>query len=106
MAFYQNLAAVSPVLLADGSGPCPNPDINSPSPGCDSLLTPGFLTYATVENVINKNGYIAWHDAARVEATLYNPTSGTFYSYDDPRSVAVKTAYIKRRNWAALMSGR
>jgi chitinase len=94
---YQNSAAVSPVLLADGSGPCPNVDGASPSPGCDTLLTPGFLTYATVENLINKNGYIAWYDAARIEGTLYNSATGTFYTYDDPRSVAVKTAYIKKK---------
>lgn len=92
---YQNSKAVSPVLLADGSGSCPNPNNSAPSPGCDSLLTPGFLTYATIENLINKNGYIAWYDAARVEATLYNPATGTFYTYDDPKSVAAKMAYIK-----------
>jgi chitinase len=94
---YQNSTAVSPVLLADGSGLCPNPDTTAPSPGCDPLLTPGFLTYATVENLIDKNGYIAWYDSARVEATLYNPATGTFYTYDDPRSVAAKTAYIKKK---------
>jgi chitinase len=93
---YQNTKAVSPVLLADGSGLCPSPASTPPSPGCDSLLTPGFLTYATVENLIGKNGYIAWYDTARVEATLYNPVTGTFYSYDDPTSVAAKTAYIKK----------
>jgi chitinase len=93
---YQNLTAVSPVLLADGSGLCPNASATVPSPGCDTLLTPGFLTYATLENLINKNGYIAWYDAARVEATLYNPATGTFYAYDDPRSVAAKTTYIKK----------
>ena len=94
---YQNSTAVSPVLLAGGSGLCPNPSTTNPSPGCDPLLTPGFLTYATVENLINRNGYIAWYDAARVEATLYNPATGTFYSYDDLASVAAKTAYIRKK---------
>ncbi|MGA3372296.1 MAG: glycosyl hydrolase family 18 protein [Terracidiphilus sp.] len=94
---YQNSAALSPVLVADGSSLCPNPDTASPSPACDTLLTPGFLTYATVENLINKNGYIAWYDEVRVEATLYNPATRTFYAYDNPRSVAAKTAYIKTR---------
>jgi chitinase len=94
---YQNSTAVSPVLLADGSGPCPNPDTISPSPGCDLLLTAGFLTYSTVENLINKNGYIAWYDSARVEATLYNSGTGTFYAYDDPRSVAAKTDYVRKK---------
>ena len=93
---YQNSTGVSPVLLADGSGLCPNPNKAAPSPGCDTLLAPGFLTYATIEKLIDKKEYIAWYDAARVEATLYNPATGTFYTYDDPTSVAAKTAYIKK----------
>ena len=93
---YQNSTSVSPVLLADGSGLCAKPDKVAPSPGCDTLLTPGFLTYATIENLINKNGYILWHDTARGSATLYNPVTGTFYSFDDPTSIAAKMAYIKK----------
>ena len=93
---YQNAASDSPVLLADGSAPCPNPSKTTPSPGCDTLLTAGFLTYSTIENLTNKNGYTAWYDSARVGATLYNPASRTFYTYDNPASVAAKTAYIKR----------
>jgi chitinase len=93
---YQNSASVSPVLLADGSGVCPKPDKTAPSPGCDSLMTPGFLTYATIENLINKNGYTLWYDLERGGATLYNPVTETFYSFDDPTSIAVKTAYIRK----------
>ncbi len=93
---YQNSTAVSPVLLADGSGVCPHPDKAAPSPGCDSLLTPGNLTYATIENLIDKNGYTAWFDADRDEATLYNPATGAFYTYDDPASVAAKMAFIRK----------
>lgn len=93
---YQNATGVSPVLLANGSGVCPNPGPTATSPGCDTLLTAGFLTYSTIENLTNKNGYTAWYDSARVGATLYNPAAGTFYTYDDPTSVAAKTAYIKK----------
>jgi len=93
---YQNATGASPVLLADGSGLCPNSDKATASPGCDTVLTVGFLTYSTIENLTNKNGYTAWYDSARVGATLYNPASGTFYSYDDLAVVAVKTAYIKK----------
>jgi chitinase len=94
---YQNAAAPAPVLLADGSGLCANPNKAAPSPGCDTLLTPGFLTYATVEKLIGMNGFTAWYDSARVGATLYNPTSKTFYTYDSPASVTAKTAYIKEK---------
>jgi chitinase len=93
---YQNATGASPVLLADGSALCPNPDKATASPGCDTVLTAGFLTYSTIENLTNKNGYTAWYDSARVGATIYNPSTGTFYSYDDPTTVAAKTAYIKK----------
>ncbi len=93
---YQNAKGASPVLLTDGSGACPNSDKTHASPGCDTVLTAGFLTYSTIENLMRMPGYVAWYDSARVGATLYNPSSGTFYSYDTPEAVAAKTAYIKR----------
>jgi chitinase len=92
---YQTATAPSPVLLTDGSGLCANPEKAHPSPGCDNIVTPGFSTYATIEN-LTKYGYIPWYDSARVGATLYNPTTGIFYTYDDPAAVAAKTAYIKK----------
>lgn len=93
---YQNATGPSPVLLADGSGVCPNADKKSAAPGCDTVLTEGFLTYSTIENLTKKSGYIPWYDSARIGATIYNPLTGTFYSYDDPAAVAAKTAYIKK----------
>jgi len=92
---YQNVTGASPVLLADGSGLCPNSDKATASPGCDTVLTAGFATYSTIENLTNKYGYTAWYDSARVGATLYNPSTGTFYTYDNPAAVAAKTTYIK-----------
>jgi len=92
---YQNALSPAPVLLADGSGICPKPDKTAPSPGCDTLLTPGFLTYATIEKLIDSNGFTAWYDSSRVGATLYNPFNKTFYTYDSLASVRVKTAYIR-----------
>jgi len=93
---YQSATGPSPVLLADGSGLCAKADKVDPSPGCDTILTPGFATYSTIENLTNKYGYTAWYDSARIGATLYNPASGTFYTYDNPAAVAAKTAYIKK----------
>ena len=93
---YQKATGTSPVLLADGSGVCPNADKATALPGCDTVLTAGFLTYSTIENLINKSGYTPWYDSARVGATIYNPSTGTFYSYDDLTVVAAKTAYIKK----------
>jgi len=93
---YQNATGASPVLLTDGSGPCPNADKATALPGCDTVLTAGFLTYSTIENLVNKTGYTPWYDSARVGATIYNPSTGTFYSFDDPTVVAAKTAFIKK----------
>ncbi len=93
---YQRATVPAPVLLADGSGLCAKPDKAAPSPGCDTILTAGFATYSTIENITNKFGYMPWYDSERIGATLYNPASGTFYSYDNPAAVATKTAYIKK----------
>ncbi len=92
---YQKAVAPAPVLLASGSGFCPHPNKAAPSPGCDTLLTPGFLTYATIEKLGGMNGFTAWYDSARVGATLYSSAKRTFYTYDSPASVAAKTAYIR-----------
>ncbi len=92
---YQNATAAAPVLLADGSGPCPNADKATAAPGCDTVLTAGFATYSTIENLTH-HGFTAWYDSSRVGATLYNPSTGVFYTYDNPAAVATKTAYIKK----------
>jgi chitinase len=99
---YQSAGAPAPVPLTNGTGSCPDPNPSptstsaSTSPGCDTILTPGFLTYSTIETLIDKHGYSAWFDSKRVGATLYNSATGIFYTYDNPTSVAVKTAYIKK----------
>jgi len=93
---YQTATDPAPVLLTNGSGVCPNSDKKTALPGCDTVLTAGFATYSTIQNLMIKNGYTAWYDSARVGATIYNPSTGVFYSYDDPAAVAAKTAYIKK----------
>lgn len=93
---YQKTAGAAPVLLSDGSGLCPNADKATAAPGCDTVLTAGFATYSTIENLMHRDGYVAWYDSARVGATLYNPSTGSFYTFDNPAAVATKTAYIKK----------
>jgi chitinase len=93
---YEHATGPAPVLLLDGSGLCPNADKTTALPGCDTVLTAGFATYSTIQNLTNKNGYSAWYDSERVGATIYNPSTGTFYSYDDPTAMAAKTAYIRK----------
>jgi chitinase len=88
---YQNSTGPSPVLLANGTGLCT--DISGNTPGCDTLLTPGLLTYSTL-STLTANRYSNSFDARRVAVSLFDPASGTFYTYDDPFSATLKTLYI------------
>jgi chitinase len=88
---YQNSTGPSPVLWANGTGLCP--DISGNTPGCDTLLTPGLLTYSTL-STLTANGYSNYFDPRRVAVSLFEPTSGTFYTYDDPFTADLKMIYI------------
>ena len=88
---YQNSTAPSPVLLADGTAECVNP--NSAPPGCDLLLTPGLATYPTLTHLA-ANGYTQTFDGRRIAVSLYNPSSGTFYTFDNPQTAFLKMLYI------------
>jgi chitinase len=88
---YQNSTGPSPVLWANGTGLCP--DLSGNTAGCDTLLTPGLLTYSTL-STLTANGYNNYFDPRRVAVSLFDPTGGTFYTYDDPFTVFLKTIYI------------
>ncbi|MGA9511118.1 MAG: glycosyl hydrolase family 18 protein [Candidatus Sulfotelmatobacter sp.] len=88
---YQNSTGPSPVLLANGKGLCP--DLSGNTAGCDTLLTPGLLTYSTL-STLTSNGYRNYFDRRRVAVSLYDPTSETFYTYDDPATAFLKMIYI------------
>lgn len=54
-------------------------------------------------NYVNKNGFTRyWNDTTKTPY-LFNPTSGTFISYEDTQSIAAKTAYIKSKGLAGAM---
>jgi chitinase len=88
---YQNSTGPSPVLLANGTGLCT--DLSGSTPGCDTLLTPGLLTYSTL-STLTSNGYKNHFDPQRVAVSLYDRTSGTFYTYDDPATAFQKMIYL------------
>jgi chitinase len=88
---YQNSTGPSPVLLANGTAVCT--DLSGNTPGCDTLLTPGLLTYSTL-STLTSNGYSKYYDPRRIAVSLYDPTSETFYTYDDPITAALKMIYI------------
>jgi len=84
---YQNSTGPSPVLLANGTGLCP--DISGATAGCDPLLTPGIATYTTLAH-LSTNGYSRYFDRQRIAVWLYDAASGTFYTYDDPTTAFLK----------------
>jgi chitinase len=88
---YQNSTGPSPVLLANGTGLCIDP--NSAPPGCDTLLTAGTATYSTLSS-LPANGYSNWLDWSRVAVSLYDPASETFYTYDNPDTALLKALYV------------
>ena len=87
-----------------GAGWTGVPDVNhglyqnstgpSPVPPGDVLATPGLATYATLANA-QANGYTWKFDKRRVAVSLYDPSSQTFYSYDDPNSAFLKMLYVQ-----------
>ena len=94
---YQTSSAdpwTAPVLLADGTGPCT--DTTGGTPGCDPLLIPGAATYSTL-STLTSNGYRSFFDPVSVATWLYNPSAGTYWSYDDPFTAALKTVYVQTR---------
>jgi chitinase len=88
---YQSSTGPSPVLLADGTGLCP--DISGNTPGCDTLLTPGLATYSTL-STLAANGYGIHFDPQRVAGSQYSTAAGTFYTYDNPATAFLKMFYV------------
>jgi chitinase len=93
---YQTAAGEAPVLMADGSGPCPTQSRTAPAAGCDTILSPGFATDATLNRLLHRPDARFWYDKRRVGATLYLSGTRTFYTFDNLRSVAAKTRYIRQ----------
>jgi len=88
---YQNSTGPSPVLLANGTALCT--DTSGNTAGCDTLLTPGLATYSTLSTLAS-NGYSNYFDPRRIAVSLYDPTGGTFYTYDDPTTAFLKMLYV------------
>jgi chitinase len=66
----------------------------APFPSADYLQTPGVITYLTVTGL---TGYTRYFDYQRIAVWLYDPNTETFWSYDDPFTVWLKTEYVRLR---------
>jgi chitinase len=92
---YQDSTGPAPVPMADGIGVCT--DLSGNTAGCDPLLTPGVATYGTLKK-LESNGYSMYIDRARDSASLYDPTTTVFYSFDNTISAEMKMKFIREWN--------
>lgn len=64
----------------------------------------GALDYSDIaKNLVNRNGFSRYWNAAARAPWLYNPVSGEFVSYDDPESLTHKLRFLKLRKLAGAM---
>jgi chitinase len=56
-----------------------------------------------IETLENKAGYTLYRDATTQEPWLYNSTTGDFWSFDDPTSLAFKTQYMINNKLGGVM---
>lgn len=66
----------------------------APFPPADYLQTPGVITYLTLTGL---TGFTRHFDYQRLAVWIYDPVSETFWSYDDPVTVWLKTGYVRER---------
>jgi chitinase len=59
-------------------------------------LTPGLATYSTLVNLM-ANGYVPYFDSRRVAVSVYDPTLGTFYTFDNPLTAMLKMNYVNTK---------
>jgi chitinase len=65
----------------------------APFDPADYLQTPGVETYRTLSTATTA-GYQRYFDRHRIAVWLYNASTQTFWTYDDPITVRLKTIYI------------
>jgi chitinase len=66
----------------------------APFPPTDYLQTAGEITYRTLTGL---TGYTRYFDSRRIAVWIYDPNTQTFWTYDDPVTVWLKTAYVRTR---------
>jgi len=66
----------------------------APSPSGDTLQTDGLATYMTLAGLTGFNRYF---DFLSMAQWTYNPATQTFWTFDDPSTVAIKMFYVQVR---------
>ena len=83
-AGWQGVPAANNGLYQASTGP-------ATSPTGDTLATDGVATYNTLQNL---PGFTRSFDLRRLAVSIYNPSTQTFWTYDDPATARLKMAYI------------
>jgi len=64
----------------------------------------GALDYGDIaKNLVNRNGFSRYWNAAARSPWLFNPVNGEFVSYEDPESLTHKLRFLKLRKLAGAM---
>ncbi len=63
-------------------------------PATDYLGTQGVATYLSISSL---TGYTRHFDSKRIAVWIYQPSTGTFWTYDDPVTVWLKMGYVNLR---------
>ena len=64
----------------------------------------GALDYSDIESqLLNRNGFTRYWNAASKAAFVYNPGTGEFVSYEDPESLRAKLRLLKQKRLGGVM---
>ena len=72
------------------------------------LFQPGkkadvWANYNNIAGTLLNQGYVRYWDAASSSPYLYNPTTRTFISYEDPESIRLKCQYVLKHRLGGVM---
>lgn len=89
----------------DGVSPTNNGEFQpAAGPAKTGTWQAAIYDYTDLEsNYINKNGFTSYWDDVEKEPYLYNPTTGTFITYENTKSIEAKTDYIKDNHLGGAM---
>jgi chitinase len=99
--YGRSFKVANPGELASKSGY--GQPFSGPAPAGPATQTPGVLAYYEIAKQIASGGLTQKWDAPTLTPYAYSATSGEWVSYDNPDSLAYKTAYVNARGLGGAM---
>jgi chitinase len=99
--YGRGYTAANPGALASNSSY--GQPFSGPSPAGPATQVPGVLAYYEITQQIASGALTQKWDAATLTPYAYNSTTGEWVSYDNPDSVAYKTAYVNAMGLGGAM---